>query len=69
MATHVPNLQSSSSTVNSQPVGVSPSKVVGIRGKCLNQLGNLKELFEDAVLNQDEWKEQKRSIRNTLRKL
>jgi hypothetical protein len=69
MKTHSPNQQSSSPSVTTQPLGVSPSKVVDIRGKCLTQLGNLKQLFEDAVLTEDEWKEQKKSILETLRKL
>ena len=69
MATSSPNQHSSSSSVVSQPVGVSPSKVVDIRGKCLTQLGNLKKLFEDAVLTEDEWKEQKKCILDTLKKL
>ena len=69
MATSSPNQHSSSSSVVSQPVGVSPSKVVDIRGKCLTQLGNLKKLFKDAVLTEDEWKEQKKCILDTLKKL
>ena len=69
MKTHSPNQQSSSPSVTTQPLGVSASKVVDIRGKCLTQLGNLKQLFEDAVLTEDEWKEQKKSILETLRKL
>ena len=69
MTTHSTNQQSSSSSVISQPVGVSPSKVVDISGKCLTQLGNLKKFFEDSVLTEDEWREQKKSILDTLRKL
>ena len=60
MATQSPSVQSSSSGISSPAVGVSPSKVVDIRGKCLSQLGNLKQLLEDAVLTVDEWQEQKK---------
>ena len=40
-----------------QGIGVSPSKAVYIRGKCLSQLANLKQLFEDSVLTEEELKE------------
>ena len=60
---------SPSTGIASQVVGVSPSKVVDIRGKCFTQLGHLKQLFEDAVLTEDEWKEQKTSVLDTLQKL
>ena len=42
-----------------QDVGVSPSKIVDIRRKCLSQLPNLKQLFEDSVVTEEELKEQK----------
>ena len=50
-------------------LGVSPSKAVDIRGKCLTQLASLKQLFEDSVLTEEELKEQKDCILETLRKL
>lgn len=64
-----PSQQTSSSKVVSLPIGTSPSKVVDIRGKCLTQLGNLKKLFEDDVITEDEWKEQKERVLETLRKI
>ena len=51
------------------PLGVSPSKAVEIRGKCFSQLASLKQLFEESVLTEEELKEQKSSILETLRKL
>ncbi len=51
------------------PLGVSPGKAVEIRGKCFSQLASLKQLFEESVLTEDELKEQKTSILETLRKL
>jgi hypothetical protein len=50
------------------PVGVSPGKVVDMRGKSLNQLCTIKKLYEDGVLSQDEYKEQKEIILEGLRK-
>ena len=47
-------------------LGISPSKAVEIRGKCLNQLASLKQLFEDSVLMEEELKEQKTSILDIL---
>ena len=50
-------------------VGVSPSKSVDIRGKCLAQLSNLKQLLDESILTEEEVKEQKGCILGTLRKL
>lgn len=49
--------------------GVSPSKVVDIRGKSLGQLGTLKQLFVDGILSQEEYDEQKDIILSGLKKL
>lgn len=49
-------------------MGLSPSKAVDIRGKCFAQLSSLKKLFEEAVITEEELKEQKGCILNTLRK-
>lgn len=63
-------LQSPLANPNTQtPLGVSPSKAVEIRGKCFSQLASLKQLFEESVLTEEELKEQKTSILETLRKL
>ena len=72
-----PQAQQNISTLPSQStslqtpatLGISPSKTVEIRGKCLSQLASLKQLFEDSVLTEEELKEQKASILYTLRKL
>ena len=50
------------------PESLSPSKAVDICGKCFAQLSSLKKLFEEAVITEDELKEQKCCILNTLRK-
>lgn len=49
--------------------GVSPGKVVDIRGKSLGQLATLKQLFIDGVLSQEEFDEQKEIILGGLKKL
>ena len=54
---------------NPTSLAISPGKAVEIRGKCFSQLASLKQLFEDSVLTEDELKEQKSSILDTLRKL
>jgi len=73
---HSPPSQSSSPMAYQQglsgdvgPVGVSPGKAVDIRGKSLNQLSTLKQLFEEGILSQDEFDEQKQIILHGLRKL
>ena len=50
-------------------MGLSPSKAVEIRGKCFTQLATLKQLFDESVLTEEELKEQKSSILETLRNL
>ena len=63
-------VQSPLTSPNTQtPLGVSPSKAVEIRGKCFSQLASLKQLFEEAVITEEELKEQKCCIFETLRKL
>lgn len=64
---NAPPLQPPTSTQN--VLGISPSKAVDIRGKCFSQLASLKKLFEESVLTEEELKEQKSSILETLRKL
>ena len=48
---------------------MSPGKAAEIRGKSFGQLGTLKKLFEDGVLTQKEFKEQKDIILSGLKKL
>jgi len=62
-------LQMNSPASSTTGIGVSPSKAVDLRGKCLAQLSNLKQLFEDSVITEDELEEQKQSILRDLRKL
>ena len=48
---------------------MSPSKVVDTRGKYINQLQQVKTLFEEGILTEKEYEEQKEIMLNTLRKL
>lgn len=49
--------------------GISPGKAVDIRGRSLQQLATLKQLYVDGVLSQDEFDEQKDIILSGLKKL
>ena len=49
--------------------GVSPGKVVDIRGKSYGQLAVLKQLHSDGILDDEEFYEQKRMILTDLKKL
>ena len=49
--------------------GISPGKAVKLRMKNLEQLRYLQNLFEDGILNEKEYSEQKNSILSSLRKL
>lgn len=65
-----PTTPSSPSHVCSRiPVGISPRKSVELRMKNLEQLRYLQQLFEDGILNDTEFLEQKRMIIDALRKL
>jgi len=46
---------------------ISPLKVTVIRRSCLEDLKNLKELFEDGVLTETEFTEEKQHILATLK--
>ena len=59
----------SSPSFSQSSLGVSPAKAVDIRGKCFSQLASLKKLHEDSILTDEELKEQKECILETLRKL
>ena len=48
---------------------VSPGKAVELRMKNFEQLPYLQQLFEDGILSDTEYTEQKRSILSFLRKL
>jgi len=49
--------------------GVSPGKTIQLRMKNLKQLKYLQSLFEDGILNESEYSEQKSCILSSLRKL
>jgi len=66
------------SKTNSPPVtpvqlstaaGVSPAKSVELRMKNFEQLRYLQQLFDDGILSEGEFTEQKQSILSALRKL
>ena len=50
-------------------LGVSPGKSVELRMKNFEQLRYLQQLYEDHILDEDEYKEQKQKILTSLRKL
>lgn len=56
-------------TQSQEAAGISPGKASEIRGKSLDQLGTLKKLFEDNVLTQKEFEEQKDIILSGLKNL
>ena len=56
-------------TQNQEGIGVSPGKAAEIRGKSFDQLGTLKRLFEDGVLTEKEFEEQKSIILSGPKKL
>ena len=60
-----PRVETSMSTAT----GISPGKAVELRMKNLEQLRYLQNLFEDGILSEKEYVEQKASILSTLRKL
>ena len=55
-------------TQNQEGIWVSPGKAAEIRGKSFSQLGTLKRLFEDGVLTEKEFEEQKSIILSGLKK-
>ena len=56
-------------TQSQEATGVSPGKAAEIRSKSFDQLGTLKKLFEDGILTQNEFEEQKDIILSGLKKL
>lgn len=50
-------------------VGISPKKSVELRMKNYEQLRYLQQLFEDGILSDWEYAEQKQNILDSLRKL
>ena len=49
--------------------GISPGKIIELRMKNLEQLQYLQNLFEDDILDEKEYSEQKNNILSSLRKL
>ena len=60
--TRTPETPTSSSTV-------SPMKTAQLRRSCLEDLKRIKELFEDYVLSEEEFAEQKKNILSSLKSL
>lgn len=54
---------------NTMMPGVSPGKAVDLRMKTYEQLRYLQQLYEDGILDQKEFAEQKQEILKFLRKL
>lgn len=61
--------QSQGSSVSQSAVGISPSKSVDLRMKNLQQLRYIQQLFDDKILSEAEFIEQKADILAALRKL
>lgn len=63
-------IQSGASDKDSTPPSTysSPLKMAQFRRSCLDDLRKIKELFEDGVLTDDEFKEQKENILGSLKK-
>ena len=57
------------SQANQSSIAISPGKSVDLRMKNLQQLRFIQQLFDDNILSQDEFLEQKKSILEALRKL
>ena len=53
----------------SSSIGISPGKAVELRSKNLQQLRSLQQLFDDNILSEKEFLEQKHIILDSLRKL
>ena len=54
---------------SSHGVGISPRKAVELRMKNYEQLRYIQQLFDDNILSEEEYKEQKLNILGSLRKL
>ena len=61
--------EASSSLAIQSSVAISPGKSVDLHMKNLQQLRFIQQLFDDNILSQDEFFEQKKSILEALRKL
>ena len=61
--------EDSGSQTNQSSIAISPGKSVDLRMKNLQQLRFIQQLFDDNILSQDEFLEQKKSILEALRKL
>ena len=60
---------SGSSGSHMMPFSVSPTRAVNLRMKSYEQLRYLKQLFDDGIIGDKEYKEQKEHVMTTLRKL
>lgn len=58
-----------STTKVSPGVGISPGKSVELRSKHFEQLRHLQQLYEDKILSENDFLEQKQLILDSLRKL
>ena len=61
--------EASSSIANQSSVAISPGKSVDLHMKNLQQLRFIQQLFDDNILSEEEFLEQKKSILEALRKL
>ena len=61
--------EDSSSLENQSSVAISPGKSVDLRMKNLQQLRFIQQLFDDNILSQEEFLEQKKRILEAIRKL
>ena len=55
--------------ISSRPIGLSPGKVAELRIKKLQELRELQQLYEQSILNEAEFIEQKSLVLDSLRKL
>lgn len=66
------SVQRSSDSVQASPstvAALSPAKAVELRGKNFEQLRYLQQLYDDGILDDKEYSEQKQNILTALRKL
>jgi len=68
-STNDPPSSGASHGVTGVTAGISPGKTVELRMKNLEQLRYLQHLFDDGILNEKEFAEQKNSVLSSLRKL
>lgn len=59
----------SNSSISVSTVGISPGKSIDLRMKNLQQLRYIQKLFQDNILSEQEYLEQKENVLDSLRKL